>query len=147
MTRPSWPQHWMNAAHLAAEMSTCAGGRKVGAVAVLDNVLITSGVNGVPSGAPHPEACRRRELGYSSGEALHLCGCEHAETNLALNALAIGARLDGATVYVTAHPCSGCIGRLRRARVAQVVFADSYPDPDADLAAEWAGIIVRRFGG
>ena len=33
MTRPSWPEHWMNAARLAAEMSTCASGRRVGAVA------------------------------------------------------------------------------------------------------------------
>lgn len=147
VSRPTWPRHWMNAAYLAAEMSTCAGGRKVGAVAVIDNVLITSGVNGVPSGAPHPEVCQRRELGYQSGEMLHLCGCEHAETNLICNAAAVGVQLAGSTVYVTSQPCAGCIGRLRRAKVAQVVFCDPYPDPKASLAAGWAGIALHQFGG
>lgn len=146
-SRPTWPDHWMNAARLAAEMSTCAGGREVGAVAVRDNVLLTSGVNGVPSGAPHPEECQRRKLGYPSGEALHLCGCEHAETNLICNAAAVGVSLSGATVYVTSSPCSGCLGRLRRAKVAKVVFLDPYPDRDAELMAGYVGIDILRIGG
>lgn len=145
MTRPSWPEHWMRNAHNATEMSTCASGRKVGAVAVIDNRQVVTGVNGVPAGYPHPLVCRRRMEGIPSGVAAHLCGCQHAEANVIANAARHGACLRGTTIYVTCQPCSTCMGQLANAGVAKIVYEGDYPDPEALRIAEFAGIEVVRF--
>ncbi|MEO5368348.1 MAG: dCMP deaminase family protein, partial [Magnetococcus sp. WYHC-3] len=108
--RPSWDQHWMETAHLMAQMSTCASGRRVGAVFVRDKRLLATGFNGVPSGYPHPQHCARRLAGVPSGQGLDLCVCAHAEANGIANAARHGMRLEGATVYVTHQPCAGCMG-------------------------------------
>ena len=107
--RPSWDRHWMSAAKLAADMCTCASGRKVGAAFVRDKRLLATGFNGVPSGYPHPETCKRRDLGLPSGEGLHLCVCAHAEANGVANAARYGMTLEGADCYVTTQPCSSCM--------------------------------------
>jgi len=143
MTRPTWDTHWMNAAHLAAEMSTCASGRRVGAVAVKDRRIVASGFNGVPSGSPHPDICLRREYGIPSGQQPHLCGCQHAEANCVANAARHGAALLGATIYVTCQPCQSCMGLLANTGITRVVYRDAYPDSRSlDVAAE-AKIEVR----
>ena len=59
--RPNWKQHWLSVAKLVSEMSTCAGGRRVGAVFVRDKRLLVSGFNGQAAGSPHPETCARRD--------------------------------------------------------------------------------------
>nr|CRH06799.1 putative CMP/dCMP deaminase, zinc-binding [Candidatus Magnetococcus massalia] len=142
MSRPSWDQHWMKMARLAAEMSTCASGRQVGAVFVRDKRLLASGFNGVPSGYPHPEVCERRLRGIPSGQGLELCVCAHAEANGIANAARHGMKLEGSTVYVTAQPCGSCMGALANIGIARVVYAGSYPDPRSQDIARFAGIEV-----
>ena len=80
-----------------------AGEVPIGAVVVLDGVVVGSGRN------------RREELADPTA---------HAEV-LALReaAAARGSwRLDGATLVVTLEPCPMCAGALLAARVARVVF-------------------------
>jgi dCMP deaminase len=129
--RPSWESHWMREAYLAAEMSTCASGREVGAVAVRNNRSIVTGVNGVPTEVPHPLTCTRRDQGIPSGEALWLCGCIHAELNLICNAAREGVSLQNTTVYVTCHPCGLCAGALANAGVTAVIFDGPYPNSNS----------------
>ncbi|MBF0157947.1 MAG: dCMP deaminase family protein [Magnetococcales bacterium] len=138
--RPSWDQHWMDAAHLAAQMSTCVSGRKVGAVFVRDKRLLATGFNGVPSGYPHPEVCARREAGVPSGQGLDLCVCAHAEMNGIANAARYGMTLEGATVYVTCQPCAACMGALANVGIRRVISGGSYPDPRSHEIAQWAHI-------
>ena len=138
--RPSWDQHWMETARLAAQMSTCASGRKVGAVFVRGKRLLATGFNGVPASYPHPEVCARREAGLPSGQGLHLCLCAHAEANGIANAARYGMALEGATVYVTCQPCSSCMGALANVGIERVVYADSYPSERSDEIAQYAGI-------
>lgn len=126
-------------------MSTCAGGRKVGAVAVIDGRQVITGVNGVPAGHPHPIVCRRRIEGIPSGVATHLCGCQHAEANIVANATRHGVCLRGATVYVTCQPCSVCMGQLVNAKIARIVFDGEYPDPEALKIAEYACVEVIQI--
>ncbi|MBF0447408.1 MAG: dCMP deaminase family protein [Magnetococcales bacterium] len=138
--RPSWDRHWMDAAGLAAQMSTCASGRKVGAVFVRDKRLLATGFNGVPSGYPHPPICPRRAAGLPSGQGLELCVCAHAEANGVANAARHGVSLQSATVYVTCQPCSSCMGALANVGVKQVVFGGPYPDDRSQSIADYAGI-------
>ncbi len=51
-TRPSWEQHFMAHALLAAKRSTCVR-IQTGSVLVRDHRIIGEGYNGVVSGAPH----------------------------------------------------------------------------------------------
>ncbi|MBF0369851.1 MAG: dCMP deaminase family protein [Magnetococcales bacterium] len=138
--RPDWDQHWMEAAQLAAQMSTCASGRKVGAVFVRDKRLLATGFNGVPSGYPHPTTCARREAGVPSGQGLDLCVCAHAEANGVANAARYGMSLEGATVYVTCQPCAACMGMLANVGVNKVIFGGTYPDERSQGIADHAGI-------
>ncbi|MBF0308352.1 MAG: dCMP deaminase family protein [Magnetococcales bacterium] len=138
--RPSWDRHWMDAARLASQMSTCASGRKVGAVFVRDKRLLATGFNGVPSGYPHPSVCIRREKGIPSGQGLDLCVCAHAEINGIANAARYGMSLERATVYVTCQPCASCMGALANVGIEKVVFGGTYPDPRSVEIARYAGI-------
>ena len=138
--RPSWDQHWMAAARLAAQMSTCASGRKVGAVFVREKRLLATGFNGVPSGFPHPVTCLRREAGLPSGQGLDLCVCAHAEANGIANAARHGVSLNGASVYVTCQPCASCMGGLSNVGILKVIFGGPYPDDRSAAIAQYAGI-------
>ncbi|MBF0428822.1 MAG: dCMP deaminase family protein [Magnetococcales bacterium] len=138
--RPSWDRHWMDAARLAAQMSTCVSGRKVGAVFVRDKRLLATGFNGVPSGYPHPEVCFRRQTGVPSGQGLDLCVCAHAEANGIANAARHGVSLEGAKVYVTCQPCAACMGMLANVGIKHVVFGGLYPDERSQAIADYAGI-------
>ncbi|MBF0609775.1 MAG: dCMP deaminase family protein [Magnetococcales bacterium] len=143
--RPSWDQHWMDMARLTSQMSTCASGRKVGAVFVRDKRLLATGFNGVPSGYPHPVTCLRREMNIPSGQQLDLCLCAHAEANAITNAARYGMSLERATVYVTCQPCAGCMGALANVGVLRVVFGGDYPDPRSQQIAHYAGMEMIRM--
>lgn len=131
----------MEAAEHAAEMSTCAAGRKVGAVFVRDKRVLTTGFNGVPAGFPHPLQCVRKAKEIPSGERLDLCGCAHAEMNGITNAAREGVSLKGSVLYCTTEPCTLCMGALANVGVKEVIYRDSYHHSDmTKLIAERAGI-------
>jgi tRNA(adenine34) deaminase len=92
----------------------------VGAVVVLDGVIIGEGCN--------------RPI--SAGDAT-----SHAETEAIRAACRAKGnyRLTGATVYVTLEPCAMCVGAMFHARVARVVFGA--PDPKTGAA----GSVINLF--
>jgi dCMP deaminase len=143
--RKPWYQHWMEEAEHASEMSTCAAGRKVGAVFVRDNRVLTTGFNGVPAGYPHPEVCARREANVPSGEKLEMCGCAHAEANGIANAAREGIALKGAALYCTTEPCTICMGALANVGISEVYFDKPYPHKMSRDIAKHAGISVFKM--
>ena len=144
--RPSWDQHWMNAAHMAKQM--CTGqSRAVGAVFVQDKRLLVSGFNGVPAKYPHPTSCLRKDRGFKTGEALHLCPCMHAEQNGISNAARHGIELKDSTVYVTCMPCQMCMGMLANVGIKRVVYDGEYPAAETrDAIANYASIQLQQLG-
>lgn len=100
--------HWMRRALALADRAGALGEVPVGAVVVLDGVLVGEGFN-APIGEHDPTA--------------------HAEVR-ALRAAARrmgNYRLPGAALYVTLEPCAMCAGAILHARVSRVVFGA--PDP------------------
>ncbi len=130
--RVSWNEHWMRHAVLASEMSTCMSGRKVGAVTVKDKRILSTGFNGVPAKIQHPEVCLRKLNNIPSGESLHLCGCQHAESNAIANAARHGVSLIGSEMFSTTYPCVLCFGIIVNAGVMAVYYMDEYNNTKHD---------------
>ncbi len=99
---------WLRRALVLAEEAQAKGEVPIGAVVVLNGVLIAEGYN-CPISTQDPTA--------------------HAEiVALRRAALALGNyRLPGTIVYVTLEPCVMCLGALVQARVQRLVFGA--PDP------------------
>jgi len=96
--RASWDDYFMNIAREVSTRSTCD--RKfVGSVIVRDKSILATGYNGSIRGLPHCD-----EEGHLMEDG-HCVRTVHAEANAIVQAARHGARIDGATIYVTASPC------------------------------------------
>ncbi len=147
MPRPAWDDYFMEITGVVAGRSTCLR-RKVGAIIVRDNRILTTGYNGAPSGLPHclDTGCVRESQGVPSGERHELCRGLHAEQNALLQAAVHGISIAGGTFYVTHQPCVLCAKMIVNSRIARVVYRGDYPDPLALDILQQANIILHRFG-
>lgn len=139
--RKGWHKHWIDRCYINSEMSTCASGRKVGAVIVTkDNRSLSDGFNGVPSGYPHPSLCARIEAKVKSGESLDMCPCAHAESNAIDNAARHGIAIKDSFIYCTTKPCSFCMARIANAGICKVFYVEEYSHNLTDQIAQNANI-------
>ena len=116
----------MRMAEVAALRSTCIK-RKVGAVLVKDNHIVSTGYNGVPSGFIHctPETCLRKSL--TPGKKPELCRGVHAEINCVIQAAIHGTAIDGnISLYTTTFPCMSCLKLLINTRVKRIIYKEDY---------------------
>lgn len=126
MTRPTWDAYFLGIAQAVAARADCSR-RKVGAVVVKDRRVRGTGYNGAPAGHTGCISCPRRissvEPGSSYDTGAGACVAVHAEAN----ALLYCNREDliGATLYITADPCDGCLKLIRAAGVTRVVAVSS----------------------
>ena len=101
-------------ARIWAENSYCTR-RKVGALVVKENMIISDGYNGTPTGFEN--ICEDQE-NNSKPYVLH------AEAN-AITKLARSANnCDGATMYVTASPCIECAKLIIQSGISRVVYTE-----------------------
>jgi dCMP deaminase len=127
--RPDQPGFFMAKAMLNSRMTNCPKAGH-GTVIVRNRTVVSDGYNGVPRGYPHPPACGRMEL--PSGASYQACAvpCLHSETNAIFNAARLGARTEGASLYVTGEPCLGCSEAIVQAGITDVIFASGRPMPE-----------------
>ncbi|MEW6172594.1 MAG: cytidine/deoxycytidylate deaminase family protein [Bacillota bacterium] len=146
--RPDWDVYFMAVASVVSTRSTCLR-RKVGAVIVKENRILTTGYNGAPSGLEHclDTGCLREEQGVKSGERHELCRGLHAEQNALVQASLYGVGIGGATLYCTHQPCVLCAKMLVQAGIKRVVFGGDYPDKLAESILAEAGVKLERFTG
>jgi len=145
--RPSWDEYFMEITNLVATRATCLR-RKVGAILVKDRRILATGYNGPPKGVPHCDelgGCLREKLSVPSGERQELSRAVHAEQNAIIQAAKMGTNIDGATLYVTNHPCFICAKMLINAGVSKIIFADGYPDKYAEDILKQANVTVTKF--
>lgn len=138
MNRPDWDTYFLNIAAVIATRATCPK-RSVGAVLTAENRIIGTGYNGSPPGLAHCGEVGCQEIdGGRCGRAVH------AEQNALLYAT---RDTKGATIYLTAHPCSQCARLLITAGVRRVVYRDNdrpYLDTQAAQLFHEAGIRLER---
>lgn len=139
--RAAWETVFMDVAAAVARRSKDETTR-VGAVVVnADNVIIGTGFNGFPKGAPD-------EMLPAGGPHRHLWVI-HAEVNAVLSAL--GSRpgdVPSSTIYCTHRPCAACVKLMSHVGVLQVVFGvdelSSEQDQQATEVERVLGLRVRR---
>ena len=133
-------------AMLAATRSTCLR-RKVGAILVRDNQILSSGYNGSPKNVRHcsETGCLRQQLNVPSGEKHELCRGVHAEQNAIIQAGLNGSSTSGSVLYCTNQPCSICARLIINAEIRTVYIAEAYPDVLAEQILEEAGIELIHF--
>ncbi len=147
MKRPSWDEYFMQITELVASRATCLR-RKVGAIIVKDKRILATGYNGPPSGLPHCDelgGCLRDKLNVPSGERHEISRAVHAEQNAIIQAARFGVPIDGATIYVTNHPCFICAKMIINAGIKKIVVKEGYPDELSKEMLKEANIEVVYF--
>jgi len=145
-TRPGIDEYFLKIASVVAERSTCRR-HHVGAVAVRDKHILTTGYNGAAAGLRDclELGCLRDELGIPSGTRHEICRAIHAEQNVIVQAALHGVSLSGATIYCTHSPCVLCAKMLINARIARFVTYGTYSEEAfRELFAE-AGIAFEML--
>jgi dCMP deaminase len=144
--RPDWHSYFMKMAYLVSERSTCLR-RKVGAVLIKNNQIISTGYNGAPKRVPHcsQTGCLRTKYNVPSGQRHELCRGVHAEQNAIIQAAVNGASIKDADLYCTNQPCSICAKMLINAEIKTIIVADIYEDELARNLLEQASINVFHF--
>ena len=128
---------YMRMARIWAENSYCKR-RQVGALIVKDNMIISDGFNGTPSGF---ENICEDENGLTKPYVLH------AEANAITKIARSGNNSDGATLYVTASPCIECAKLIVQAGIRRVVYAEHYHLTDGIDLLNRAGIEIKHLDG
>lgn len=127
--RKTWHEYFMSIAVLAAQRSTCIR-RQVGAIAVRDKRIISTGYNGAPCGVTHclDIGCLRDALCVPSGQRHEICRAVHAEQNVIIQAAFNGVSINGATIYCTTYPCSICAKMLINCGIKDIYYSGAYND-------------------
>lgn len=123
---------YMKMARTWAENSYCVR-RQVGALMVRDNMIISDGFNGTPSGF---ENICEDENNVSKPYVLH------AEANAITKIARSNNSSNGATLYVTASPCMECSKLIIQSGIKRVVYGEKYRLMDGVELLERAGIQV-----
>ena len=142
VSRDQW---FYNLAVAVGSYSKCHS-RKIGAVLVKDNSVISTGYNGPPRGVPTCDqrwfidkrfkakygskadgketkgVCPRRVIGFPSGQGLEICPAGHAERNALINAARLGIKTDKTKIYMScATPCTPCMVEIINAGVEEII--------------------------
>jgi dCMP deaminase len=127
--RPDLDSYFLKIASVVGERSTCRR-HHMGAIAVRDKHILTTGYNGAPAGLKDclELGCLRDELGIASGTRHEICRAIHAEQNVIIQAALHGVSIEGATIYCTHTPCVLCAKMLVNARIRRFVSFGRYAD-------------------
>lgn len=125
-------RRYMGMARIWAENSYCKR-RQVGALLVKDQMIISDGFNGTPSGF---ENNCEDEDNVSKPYVLH------AEANAITKVARSSNSSQGATLYVTASPCIECAKLIIQAGIKRVVYGENYRIMDGLNLLKRAGIDV-----
>ena len=145
--RPAWDEYFMNIARVTSLRSNCVK-RKVAAVIVRDQRLISTGYNGTPRGVKNCKegGCPRCNSFAASGTGLGECLCSHAEENAIVQAAYHGVSIKDATLYTTFSPCLMCTKMILNSGIREVVYNANYPLGELPLTLLKAAGIVTRQG-
>lgn len=145
--RPSWDTYFVSLCTLASMRSNCMK-RRVGAVIVRDNRVLSTGYNGTPRGLTNCSdgGCPRCNESAPCGSSLDECLCLHAEENALLELGRDRGGAQGTTLYCNTCPCLRCAVKIAQTGVHQVVYQLGYSmDDRSTQILTAAGVSIRRY--
>ena len=125
---------YLRMAQIWAENSYCQR-RKVGALVVKDQMIISDGFNGTPSGFEN--VCEENDV--TKPYVLH------AEANAITKLARSHNSSEGATLYVTASPCLECSKLIIQSGIQRVIYGEQYRLQDGIELLRRAGIEVIQL--
>ena len=139
----TWDEYFMGVAMLAARRSKDPNTQVGACIVSPDNIIISTGYNGLPNGCSDDEYPWERE-----GEETKYPYVVHAELNAILNAN--GRDLQGSRLYVALFPCNECAKAIIQAGVKEVLYlSDKYASTAATRASkrmlDSAGVTYRQL--
>lgn len=123
-------KRYLRMASIWAENSYCQR-RKVGAILVRDQMIISDGYNGTPAGFEN--VCEDSD-GTTKPYVLH------AEANAITKVALSNNSSEGSTLYITASPCLECAKLIIQAGIKRVVFNELYRLADGIDLLRRAGV-------
>ena len=126
----SWDEYFMGIALLAARRSKDPSTQVGACIVSRDNIIISTGYNGMPKGCSDDDFPWDRE-----GDDTKYPYVVHAELNAVLNAN--GRDLRGSRIYVALFPCNECAKAIIQSGVEEVIYlSDKYGDSMSSLASK-----------
>ncbi|MDD2942464.1 MAG: dCMP deaminase family protein [bacterium] len=140
----NYNDYYMNIALAVRERANCKG-RRVGAVIVRDNRIVSTGYNGTVEGMPNclDGGCHRcaNPEEYPAGSGYDVCVCVHAEQNAILTAARLGIALEGASMYTTLKPCFNCSKAMRQVKIESIFFLHDWVPNQALLKSQYDSLL------
>ena len=128
----SWDEYFMGVAMLAARRSKDPSTQVGACIVSQDNIIISTGYNGMPKGCSDDEFPWERTGAENETKYPYVV---HAELNAILNAN--GRDLRGSRLYVALFPCNECAKAIIQSGVKEVVYlSDKYKDTMGNLASK-----------
>ncbi len=125
----TWDEYFMGIAMLAARRSKDPNTQVGACIVSQDNIIISTGYNGMPKGCSDDEFPWGRE-----GDDAKYPYVVHAELNAVLNAN--GRDLRNSRLYVALFPCNECAKAIIQSGVKEVIYlSNKYSDSMATLAS------------
>ena len=126
----SWDEYFMGIAMLAARRSKDPNTQVGACIVSQDNIIISTGYNGMPKGCSDDEFPWDRE-----GKVTKYPFVVHAELNAILNAN--GRDLRGSRIYVALFPCNECAKAIIQCGIKEVIYlSDKYHDTMLNLVSK-----------
>ena len=110
--------------------------RQVGAIIVKNNMIISDGYNGTPSGF---ENVCEDDNNFTKWYVLH------AETNAITKVASSTQSSEGATLYISLSPCKNCSKLIHQAKIKRVVYEEQYKDTSGLEFLQKAGVEVCQI--
>ena len=128
----SWDEYFMGIAMLAAKRSKDPNTQVGACIVSKDNIIISTGYNGMPKGCADDEFPWARSGAEVDTKYPYVV---HAELNAILNAN--GRDLRGSRIYVALFPCNECAKAIIQSGVKEVLYlSDKYKDTMGNLASK-----------
>jgi dCMP deaminase len=110
--------------------------RQVGAIIVKNNMIISDGYNGTPSGF---ENVCEDDNNFTKWYVLH------AEANAITKVASSTQSSEGATLYISLSPCKNCSKLIHQAKIKRVVYEEQYKDTSGLEFLQKAGVEVCQI--
>ena len=135
---------YIKMAQVWAELSH-ATRKKVGALIVKNNTIISDGFNGTPSGFENEceEAVNNPDGTFKEYKTKWYV--LHAESNALAKVAKSTQSSEGATLYITYSPCRDCSKLILQAGIKRVVYLQEYRDTNGLDFLRRAGVEVKKI--